>query len=64
MPDVAAMQRALIAEVEARRKRGLEAANVETLFKTLPPAGMENWEQLQKMFWSQVPGAGGKEGKT
>lgn len=63
-PDVAPMQQTLMAELEARLKRGLEAADIETLIKTWLPAGMENWQRLQMMIWSQVAGAGGKGGKT
>jgi len=50
LPDVAPMQRALKEELEARLKRGPEAADIETLIKTWLPAGMGNWQQLQKIF--------------
>jgi len=50
LPDAAPMQRALMEELEARLKRGPEAADIETLIKTWLPAGMGNCQQLQEMF--------------
>ncbi|MEO5335426.1 MAG: DUF6489 family protein [Magnetospirillum sp. WYHS-4] len=54
LPDVRPMQEALMAEVEQRMKANLAAMDPETLVKTWLPAGIQGWEQLQKMFWSQM----------
>ncbi|MGF1610631.1 MAG: DUF6489 family protein [Kiloniellales bacterium] len=58
LPDVAPMQAALMAEVEKRMIEGLRASDPETLMKTWLPAGIQGWEALQKMFWSQMAGGG------
>lgn len=61
LPDVAPMQAALMAEIEKQMKANLQAMEPETLFKTWLPATIQNWEQLQKLFWNQMPGSGRKE---
>jgi hypothetical protein len=65
LPDVAPMQAALMAEVEKRMMEGLRASDPESLMKTWLPAGIQGWEALQKMFWSQMAatgrGAGSKD---
>lgn len=58
LPDVAPMQAALMAEIETRMMEALRASDPETLMKTWMPAGIQGWEALQKMFWSQMAGAG------
>ena len=60
LPDVAPMQDAMMKEIEARMMSSLKAADPETLFKTWLPAGIQGWEQMQRAFWSQMSGAGGK----
>jgi len=54
LPDVAPMQQALMAEMEQRLRANIQAMNPETMIKTWLPAGLQNVEQAQKMFWSQV----------
>ncbi|SMF09046.1 hypothetical protein SAMN06265365_102119 [Tistlia consotensis] len=61
LPDIAPMQAALMDEIEKRMKANLQAMEPETLFKTWLPATIQNWEQLQKLFWSQMAGSGRKE---
>lgn len=61
LPDVAPMQAALMAEIEKQMKANLQAMEPEALFKTWLPATIQNWEQLQKLFWSQMAGSGRKE---
>jgi hypothetical protein len=58
LPDVVPLQTAMMAEVEKRMKAGLDAMSPEALLKTWLPAGMQNFEEMQKMFWSRFPGAG------
>ncbi len=65
LPDVAPLQQALTKEMQRRMLESLAAMDPEALFKTWLPSGLQGWEQLQKSFWSQMTGAGGKEpGKT
>lgn len=54
LPDVRPMQETLMAEIEARMKANLTAMDPETMLKTWLPASIQGWEQLQKMFWSQM----------
>ena len=62
LPDVKPMQEAMMQEVEERMRANLQAMDPETMFKTWLPAGMQSFEQMQKMFWSQMTG-GEKEKK-
>ena len=55
LPDVAPLQAAMMAEVERRMKEGLAAMSPEAILNTWLPAGMQNLEELQKMFWAQFP---------
>jgi hypothetical protein len=59
LPDVAPMQEALMAQVQERMEANLKALEPEALFQTWLPASIQGFEQLQKMFWSQMGGAPG-----
>lgn len=63
LPDVAPMQKALLADIEERMRTALGAMDPDAMLKLWFPAGVQGWEQLQKMFWSQLAG-GGAERKT
>ena len=63
LPDVAPLQQTMMAEVERRMKEGLDAMSPEALLNKWLPVGMQNLEELQKMFWSQFNGGGGKKDK-
>lgn len=63
LPDVRPMQEAMMAEVGQRMKDGLDSMGPEALFKTWLPAGMENFEQMQKMFFSQMNAGSGSKDK-
>ena len=54
LPDVAPMQKAMMAEVHKRMMDNLAAMEPEALFKTWLPAGMQGLEQMQKAFWAQM----------
>ena len=41
-------------EVEARMKANVAAMDPETMTKTWLPAGIQGFEQMQKMFWAQM----------
>jgi hypothetical protein len=62
LPDVAAMQEELVAEVQKRLTANIVAMDPEQLLKTWLPAGLQGLEQMQRAFWSQMsqPGKGGK----
>ena len=54
LPDVKPMQEKMMAEVEERLKTNLSAMDPETLINTWMPAGVQGFDQLQKMFWAQM----------
>jgi hypothetical protein len=56
LPDVKPMQEKMMKEVEDRMCANLQAMDPETMFKICLPAGMQSFEQMQKMFWSQMSG--------
>lgn len=57
LPDVQPMQAAMLKDIEERVRQALSGADADALMKTWLPLGMQNLEQMQKMFWSQL-GAG------
>ena len=68
LPDVTAMQAALMEQVQERLESNMKAMDLDSLMSTWLPAGMQSMEQMQKMFWAQmgVGGSGddsGKDGK-
>jgi len=56
LPDVKQMQEAMMKEVEERMRANLQSMDPETIFKNWLPAGVQSFEQMQKMFWSQMTG--------
>lgn len=63
LPDVKPMQEAMMREIEQRMTANLNAMDPESIMKTWLPAGIQGMEQLQKMFWSQLAGTMGQDGK-
>jgi hypothetical protein len=59
LPDVQPLQVALMAELEKRMRANLEQMDPETMLKTWLPAGLQGFEQMQKLFWSQLASATG-----
>jgi hypothetical protein len=57
LPDLGPMQQRVMGEIEERLRSSLNAMNPETIFKTWLPAsmqGVEQMQQLQQAFWSQL----------
>ncbi len=54
LPDVQPMQERMMVELETRMKDNLRAMAPEAIVNTWFPAGMQNMEQLQKIFWGQM----------
>jgi hypothetical protein len=63
LPDVRPMQEALMKQLQDRMSASLSAMDPETMMRTWMPAGIQGFEQLQKMFWSQMNAAMGKDPK-
>ncbi len=58
LPDVKPLQEAMMREIEDRMRANLQAMDPESMLRTWLPAGLQGWEQMQKMFWSQLAGSG------
>ena len=54
LPDVAPMQQALMGELEQRLRDNIAAMTPDNMLQTWLPAGMQNMEQAQKLFWSNI----------
>ena len=62
LPDLKPMQDRILGQIEDRLKSGLDSMNPETVFKTWLPASMQGVEQMQQMqqaFWSQLANIAG-----
>lgn len=61
LPDVKPMQENMMKEIEGRMKANMESMDPETLVQTWMPVGVQGFEQLQKMFWSQMGKTGSND---
>ena len=64
LPDLKPMQERVMAEIEQRLRSGIEAMSPEAVFKTWIPASMQGVEQLQQLqqaFWSQLANIAAKK---
>lgn len=64
LPDVKPLQEAMLKEVEERMRANLQAMDPEAMFKTWLPASMQGFEQMQKMFWSQMSASDSDDKKS
>lgn len=63
LPDVRPMQDAVMAQLQDQLAANLKAMEPEQLMKTWLPATLQGWEQLQRMFWSQMGQGNGDKPK-
>ena len=61
LPDVKPLQEALLPEVQESLRATLKAMDPEAMLKTWLPATLKGFEQLQQMFFANLPGAGGEK---
>ena len=61
LPDVKPMQEEMMKEVAERMRANVKALDPETMLKTWLPATLKGFEQLQQMFFANLPGAGDKK---
>ena len=57
LPDLGPMQQRIMGEIEERLRNSLNAMSPDAIFKTWLPASMQGMEQMQQMqqaFWSQL----------
>ena len=59
LPDVQPLQDAVMQQMQDRIMASMQAMDPETLLKTWAPMGLQNFEQIQKFFFSQLPGGFG-----
>lgn len=64
LPDVAPMQRVLLDQMQERMAANIAAMDPETMLKTWLPLGLQNIDQLQRLFWQQMAGSGGPKGPS
>ena len=57
LPDVVPMQDALMKQLQDKLSENIRTLDPETLAKTWIPITMQNWSDMQKMFWNNI-GAG------
>lgn len=66
LPNLQPMQERILGEIEARMKTALQSMEPEAVFKTWLPAtmqGVEQVQQMQQMFWSQLASLAGGQKK-
>lgn len=54
LPDVQPMQERLMAEMEQQLLANVRAMDPAEIARTWFPAGLQNFEQMQKLFWGQM----------
>lgn len=54
LPDVRPMQEAMMQEIENRMRDNLKTLDPETFIQTWMPLTIQNWGEMQKMFWAQM----------
>lgn len=55
LPDVLPMQKRMMEELEQRMADNIRAMEPEAFIKSwFPAASMQGWQDIQKMFWSQM----------
>jgi Tfp pilus assembly PilM family ATPase len=68
LPHIEPMQDALIAQMQERLARYLEAMDPEAMMKLWLPGGMQGLAEIQERFWTQLmsgmAGAAGTTGKS
>ena len=56
LPDVAPMQEAVLLDMQSRMKEAMAGVDIESLFKTWMPSGMQGFDAMQKAFWDKATG--------
>lgn len=64
LPDVQPMQERLMADLEQQLRANVRAMDPESIARTWFPAGLQNFEQMQKLFWGQMQQGLGSFGGT
>ncbi|MDB5492631.1 MAG: hypothetical protein JWO78_2480 [Micavibrio sp.] len=59
LPNIAPMQERIMKDMEDRIAENFSKLDPETLVKTWMPMSIQGWNDMQKMFWSQMSQASG-----
>lgn len=54
LPDLGPMQQALLGDLEQQIRTNIQAISPENILKMWMPGNLQNVEQAQKLFWSQI----------
>lgn len=54
LPPVAKIQERMMNELEERLAENIRSMEPENLMKTWLPTTMQNWSDMQKIFWDQM----------
>ena len=54
LPDVEPMQTKVMEELEKQMLDNIRNLEPETMLKTWLPVTIQNWGEMQKMFWEQM----------
>jgi Family of unknown function (DUF6489) len=54
LPDVQPMQQALLQQMQERLAANIQAMDGDAMMRLWLPAGLQGFEQWQKMVWSQM----------
>ncbi len=63
LPDVGPMQERILNETEKKMMENIKGMDPETMMKTWAPIAIQNWGDMQKMFWGQMGGASSSDTK-
>jgi hypothetical protein len=58
LPDVSEVHADAMERVRQRVNQSLDEMDPQEVLRTWLPAGLENWKQLQDVFWRQFMGGG------
>ncbi|MGF1606330.1 MAG: DUF6489 family protein [Rhodothalassiaceae bacterium] len=61
LPDVAPLQKAMMDQMQDRVEKGLQPEDIEQMIKLWASGAGAGFEQMQKLFWSQLAGGGTQE---
>ena len=61
LPQLKPLQEELLKEVQERLRANIKAMDPEAMLKTWLPATLKGFEQLQQMFFANMPGGGRKK---
>ncbi|MCB9990192.1 MAG: hypothetical protein H6867_02285 [Rhodospirillales bacterium] len=54
LPDLTPMQDKILKEMENKMLENMRSLEPETFMKTWMPLTLENWTEMQKLFWAQM----------